>query len=142
MPFSELAAEDLDALRRGIDNLGAHIGIIRGYGLPCVVSINAFPNDTDAELASALRILQHVDLIHPVPSAPQTEYAFKHTLTQEVAYSSQLQETRARKHAAVARALEAVHADRLGEVTALIAYHWEAANEPYQARQWRERAAS
>jgi len=98
--------------------------------------------DTDAELASALRILQHVDLIHPVPSAPQTEYAFKHTLTQEVAYSSQLQETRARKHAAVARALEAVHADRLGEVTALIAYHWEAANEPYQARQWRERAAS
>ena len=38
--------------------------------------------------------------------------------------------------------LEAVHADRLGEVTALIAYHWEAANEPYQARQWRERAAS
>src|SRR5262249_60797731 len=42
--------EDLDALRRGVDNLGAHIGIIRGYGLPCVVSINAFPTDTDAEL--------------------------------------------------------------------------------------------
>jgi formate--tetrahydrofolate ligase len=51
MPFTELANEDLDALRRGIDNLGAHIGIIRRYGLPCVVSINAFPTDTDAELA-------------------------------------------------------------------------------------------
>src|SRR5436190_1837098 len=50
MPFAELASEGLDALRRGIDNLGAHIGIIRGYGLPCVVSINNFPTDTPAEL--------------------------------------------------------------------------------------------
>jgi formyltetrahydrofolate synthetase len=52
MPFADLAAEDLEALRRGVDNLGAHIGIIREYGLPCVVSINAFPTDTDQELAS------------------------------------------------------------------------------------------
>jgi formate--tetrahydrofolate ligase len=51
-PFAELADEDLDALRRGVDNLAAHIGIIREYGLPCVVSINAFPTDSDAELAS------------------------------------------------------------------------------------------
>jgi formate--tetrahydrofolate ligase len=51
-PFAELADEDLDALRRGVDNLGAHIGIIREYGVPCVVSINAFPTDSDAELAS------------------------------------------------------------------------------------------
>jgi formate--tetrahydrofolate ligase len=50
MGFADLANEDLDALRRGIDNLAAHIGIIRGYGLPCVVSINAFPTDTAAEL--------------------------------------------------------------------------------------------
>jgi formate--tetrahydrofolate ligase len=50
MPFGELGSEDLDALRRGIDNLEAHIGIIRQYGLPCVVSINNFPTDTDAEL--------------------------------------------------------------------------------------------
>jgi formate--tetrahydrofolate ligase len=51
MAFSDLAKEDLEALRRGIDNLVAHIGIIRRYGLPCVVSINAFPTDTDAEIA-------------------------------------------------------------------------------------------
>ncbi|TMK36487.1 MAG: formate--tetrahydrofolate ligase [Actinobacteria bacterium] len=50
MPFAELGSEDLDALRRGIDNLEAHIGIIRRYGLPCVVAINNFPTDTDAEL--------------------------------------------------------------------------------------------
>src|SRR5204863_11929 len=31
MPFAELANEDLDALRRGIGNLAAHVGIIRRY---------------------------------------------------------------------------------------------------------------
>ena len=50
MPFNDLGNEDLDALRRGIDNLAAHIGILRAYGLPCVVSINNFPTDTDAEI--------------------------------------------------------------------------------------------
>jgi formate--tetrahydrofolate ligase len=50
LPFDDLGSEDLDALRRGVDNLEAHVGIIRRYGLPCVVSINNFPTDTDAEL--------------------------------------------------------------------------------------------
>jgi formyltetrahydrofolate synthetase len=50
MPFAALGTEDLDALRRGADNLAAHVGIVRTYGVPCVVSINAFPTDTDAEL--------------------------------------------------------------------------------------------
>ena len=43
MPFSELANEDLEALRRGADNLAAHVGIVKRYGIPCVVSINNFP---------------------------------------------------------------------------------------------------
>jgi formyltetrahydrofolate synthetase len=51
MAFDDLADEDLDALRRGVDNLRAHIDIVRRYGVPCVVSINAFPTDTEAEIA-------------------------------------------------------------------------------------------
>ena len=51
MAFADLQREDLDALRAGIDNLSAHIEIVRAYGLPCVVSINNFPSDTDAEVA-------------------------------------------------------------------------------------------
>ncbi|HWL90906.1 MAG TPA: formate--tetrahydrofolate ligase [Actinomycetota bacterium] len=50
MPFEQLANEDVDALRRGIDNLAAHIGIVKTYGLPCVVSINNFPTDTEKEI--------------------------------------------------------------------------------------------
>ena len=51
MPFADLATEDLDALRRGIENLTAHVQILREYGLPCVVSINNFPTDTEGEIA-------------------------------------------------------------------------------------------
>jgi formate--tetrahydrofolate ligase len=49
--FNELGKEDLAALRRGMDNLGAHIQIVRQYGLPCVVAVNSFPTDTPAEIA-------------------------------------------------------------------------------------------
>jgi formyltetrahydrofolate synthetase len=49
MPFDQLANEDVDALRRGIDNLAAHIGIVKTYGLPCVVSINNFPTEREKE---------------------------------------------------------------------------------------------
>ena len=49
-PFDQLGTEDIDALRRGIENLEAHIGIVREYGLPCVVSINNFPSDTEKEV--------------------------------------------------------------------------------------------
>jgi formate--tetrahydrofolate ligase len=50
MRFDDLGTEDLDALRRGSENLEAHIGIVRTYGLPCVVAINRFPTDTDKEV--------------------------------------------------------------------------------------------
>src|SRR6185503_6125705 len=50
MAFEDLGGEDLDALKRGIENLAAHVGIVRTYGVPCVVSINAFPTDTEAEI--------------------------------------------------------------------------------------------
>ncbi|MEP6757605.1 MAG: formate--tetrahydrofolate ligase [Actinomycetota bacterium] len=56
MPFADLGNEDLDALSRGIDNLTAHVAILREYGLPCVVSINNFPDDTDAEIELIRRL--------------------------------------------------------------------------------------
>ncbi len=49
-PFNVLSNEDLDAIRKGADNLAAHVQIVRQYGLPCVVAINSFPTDTAREL--------------------------------------------------------------------------------------------
>ncbi|MFN7035470.1 MAG: formate--tetrahydrofolate ligase [Bellilinea sp.] len=42
--------ENLDLLRAGLDNLLAHIGIARKFGVPVVVAINAFATDSEAEL--------------------------------------------------------------------------------------------
>jgi formate--tetrahydrofolate ligase len=39
------------SLERGFANLEKHIGIVQGFGLPVVVAINRFPNDSDEELA-------------------------------------------------------------------------------------------
>ncbi len=47
---SDLAAENLDALNKGIVNLGAHIENMKKYGVPVVVAINRFGTDSDAEL--------------------------------------------------------------------------------------------
>ena len=46
-----LNTENLEALKRGLPNLLRHVeNITSVYGLPCVVAINAFPSDTQAEL--------------------------------------------------------------------------------------------
>ena len=48
---TELNNEDLGALERGIPNLLRHVANIKNvYKLPCVVAVNRFPTDTDAEI--------------------------------------------------------------------------------------------
>ncbi len=49
---TELGSEDLAALEAGIPNLLRHVSnIVNVYKLPCVVAVNRFPTDTDAEIA-------------------------------------------------------------------------------------------
>ena len=58
----ELKTEDLGALERGIANLERHINNVRNhYGLPCVVAVNNFTHDTDAEVALLKRKVAHHD---------------------------------------------------------------------------------
>ena len=51
-----LAAENLEALRRGAANLEKHIENIGKFGVPAVVAVNVFPTDTEAELV----LLEHL----------------------------------------------------------------------------------
>jgi formate--tetrahydrofolate ligase len=48
--LAKLGTEDLDALRRGAENLAAHIDIVKAFGMRSVVGVNRFPTDTDREL--------------------------------------------------------------------------------------------
>jgi formate--tetrahydrofolate ligase len=69
---ADLQTEDLAALDRGMVNLSRHLRNVReAYGIPCVVAINRFPSDTDAEVARV------VDLVaaEGVRAFPATHFA-------------------------------------------------------------------
>ena len=48
--LDDLKEENLDALEKGIENLEKHIENVNKFGVPTVVAINRFPDDTEAEL--------------------------------------------------------------------------------------------
>ena len=50
IPKEELSNENVDALNKGIVNLGKHIENLKKYNVPVVVTINKFVSDTDAEV--------------------------------------------------------------------------------------------
>lgn len=49
VPKAELKAENMEALEKGISNLGRHVANMKKYGVPVIVAINAFDTDTTAE---------------------------------------------------------------------------------------------
>jgi adenylate cyclase len=95
----------------------------------------------DRDVTTALGTLQAAEFVHLVTPYPQPQYAFKHPLTRDVAYHSQLGDQRAKLHATVAAALERLRAERLGEYASLIAHHWDASGMRFEAERWRRRAA-
>jgi len=59
----ELQEENLEALEKGIKNLERHVRNIReNYGLPCVVAINRFSADTEAEIELLRKKLAHLQV--------------------------------------------------------------------------------
>jgi adenylate cyclase len=96
---------------------------------------------SEAELPESLGKLAAAEFIYEEALYPQAEYAFKHPLTQEVAYRSQLAERRSRTHAAVATAIAELYPEQLDERAALLAHHWEQAGETTCAAEWHRRAA-
>lgn len=51
VPKSELNAENMDALKKGIVNLEKHIENLQKFGVPVVVTLNSFITDTEAEIS-------------------------------------------------------------------------------------------
>src|SRR5207249_481732 len=67
----------------------------------------------DDALAGRLGRLQAAEFLYETSAAPDVEYAFKHALTHEVAYSSVLWERRRELHARISAAIERLHGGRL-----------------------------
>jgi formate--tetrahydrofolate ligase len=68
----DLGLEDLDAAERGMENLSRHLRNVREvYGIPCVVALNRFPTDTDAEVARVVELVEDLG----VRTYPATHFA-------------------------------------------------------------------
>src|SRR5204862_7736940 len=93
------------------------------------------------DLAAALRALVEAEFIYQTADYPDEEYTFKHALTEEVAYRSQLARRRARTHGEVASAIAGLDEDKLDERAAVIAEYWEAGGGSLEAACWNSWAA-
>lgn len=92
------------------------------------------------KILTTLAQLQNDELVHP-DKDESSDYIFKHALTQETAYRSLLKTQRRDLHRATAQAIEQVFPDRKGQLSAVLAFHWEQAQVPDRARRYLYRAA-
>ncbi|MGE4091449.1 MAG: adenylate/guanylate cyclase domain-containing protein [Candidatus Binatia bacterium] len=78
----------------------------------------------EADLYRLLASLQHKEFLYEQPAFPESEYIFKHALTQEVAYGTVLQEQRKALHERTGQAMEALYLATLPEHYSDLAHHY------------------
>jgi predicted ATPase len=78
----------------------------------------------EEELYRLLASLQRKEFLYEQPAFPEVEYLFKHALTQEVAYSSVLQDQRKALHERTAQATETLYGSSLDEHYSELAHHY------------------
>jgi class 3 adenylate cyclase/tetratricopeptide (TPR) repeat protein len=93
------------------------------------------------QMEAALDELIEAGFLYEAELYPERVLAFRHPLTREVAYGTQLADRRAATHAAAARATIELESERHDELAALIAHHMEAGDEIREAARWYARAA-
>jgi adenylate cyclase len=111
----------------------------RNFTEPVLRLVSDRPPD---DIVSILGRLAAAEFIQEVALDPVEEYRFWHPLTQEVAYGTLLRERRAALHGAVAQAIVTTEPDRLDELSALVATHYEGAGDRLEAARWSDRAGT
>ena len=86
--------------------------------------------------AQPLGVLESSGLIRLAATHPELEYVFRHVLVQDAAYDTLLKQERRRLHVAVAETLEALYPARLDELAAMLAWHYQNAEETERALPW------
>lgn len=87
----------------------------------------------EAELYRILSALQAKEFLYEQPAFPESEYVFKHALTQEVAYNTLLQERRRGLHERVAQAIEALYKTNLEDSYSKLAHHYSRSGNTQKA---------
>lgn len=92
------------------------------------------PSTPDHWLDLQLLTLEAAELIHEIARQPETEYIFRHSLTQEATYATILLRRRREFHRRVGEAIETLYPDRLDEFYSVLAYHFHQADDSRSLR--------
>jgi predicted ATPase len=107
------------------------------FKLQLVRAVSAKPDD---EISRMLNDLQLSEFIYEQPAVGDVEYAFKHALTQEVAYNSVLLERRKLLHERIGAAIESLFADNLDDHVTELAHHYARSDNVAKAVEYLGRA--
>ncbi len=133
-----ILAARIDRLPSDAKDLLQTLAVI-GREFPLALVRAVVPASED-NLNRMLNDLQLGEFIFEQPAVGDTEYAFKHALTQEVAYSSVLMERRRQLHERTGAAIETLYAGSLDDHLAELAHHYGRSTNIEQAVQYLRRA--
>src|SRR6266481_4489430 len=135
-----ILASRIDALPASQKDVLQTLAVIgKDFPLNLVRHITASPDD---RLEPMLKGLQAGEFIYERPALGETEYTFKHALTQEVAYNSVLMERRRLLHERTGEAIEALFKDRIDDHLAELAHHYSRSANTRKAVEYMYRAGS
>ena len=117
-----ILAARIDRLPRDAKDLLQTLSVI-GRELPMSLISAVLPRPEE-ELARTLNQLQNGEFIYEQPAVGDSEYVFKHALTQEVSYNSLLQEQRRQIHGQIGEALEKLNAPSIDDHLDELAHHY------------------
>ena len=115
-------AARIDRLTREEKGLLQQLAVIgRQFPVSLVKQVVTQP---EADLYRVLSALQDKEFLYEQPAFPESEYLFKHALTQDVAYSTVLQEQRKRLHEQTGQAIETLYTEKLEDHYSDLAHHY------------------
>jgi class 3 adenylate cyclase/predicted ATPase len=108
-----------------------HLAIIgRQFSLNLIRQVVVQP---DEELYHLLSALQRKEFLYEQPAFPESNYLFKHALTQEVAYGTVLQDKRKALHERTAQAIESLYGAKLEDHYSALAHHYSRSGNTQKA---------
>jgi class 3 adenylate cyclase len=135
-----ILAARIDALPASEKDLLQTLAVIgKDFALNLVQHITASADDL---LEPMLKGLQAGEFIYEQPASGETQYTFKHALTQEVAYNSLLVERRKLLHQRAGEAIEALFKERIDDHLAELAHHYSHSANTRKAAEYLFRAGS
>jgi tetratricopeptide (TPR) repeat protein len=135
-----ILASRIDRLPAAEKELLQMLAVI-GIEFPLALARDVIKKPAD-ELNQMMNALQGAEFIYEQPAAGDVEYTFRHALTQEVAYSSVLQERRKVIHECVGQSIETLYADSLDDNVSNLAHHYSRSGNTAKAVAYLVRAAN